>query len=133
MLESLTAYELIDIVVSIGGQLDSLFNYWISASFAVVVSSFIGKDHFNYAVTLSVSVLYFLASSMFAIRFIYTSSMIRYYVGLAGEVLPPNFDGASAILGLSRIPTFIVGFIVVQIYLWQSYKKTRSKIEIHDT
>ncbi|MDA1369648.1 MAG: hypothetical protein O2971_02655 [Proteobacteria bacterium] len=37
MNETLTDYELVDIVLTVGGQLDALFGYWISASFAVII------------------------------------------------------------------------------------------------
>jgi hypothetical protein len=62
MNQIMSTFEIADLIISVTGQMDSLFYYWMSASFAVLISSYIGKEHFNYSITLSISLLYFLAS-----------------------------------------------------------------------
>jgi uncharacterized membrane protein (DUF485 family) len=99
----------------------------MSASFAVLISSYIGKEHFNYLITLSISVLYFLASLMFLARYYAMSTLILYYTGLAGNSLPPEFIAASPIIGITRAPTFIIGCIITEVYLWHSYVRNRSE------
>ena len=121
MNEIMSAYEIAELVINVTGQMDSLFNYWMSASFAVLVSSYIGKEHFNYSITLSISVLYFLASMMFVARYYAMSTLIIYYTELAGTSLPSQFVAASPIIGITRAPVFLVGFITTQVYLWHSY------------
>ena len=125
MNEIMSSYEVADLVISVTGQMDSLFNYWMSASFAVLVSSYIGKEHFNYSITLSISVLYFLASMMFVARYYAMSTLIIYYTELAGAALPSQFVTASPIIGITRLPTFLVGFITTEVYLWHSYIRNK--------
>lgn len=132
MNEIMSSYEIAELTISVTGQMDSLFNYWMSASFAVLVSSYIGKEHFNYSITLSISVLYFLASMMFVARYYAMSTLIVYYTELAGASLPAQFVAASPIIGITRAPTFLVGFFTTQVYLWHSYiqnKKQEQSLE----
>ena len=125
MNQIMSPYEIAELVISVTGQMDSLFNYWMSASFAVIVSSYIGKDHFNYSITLSISVLYVLASVMFVARYFAMGTLILYYTELAGSALPPQFIAASPIIGITRVPTFVLGFIVTEVYLWLSYRRNK--------
>lgn len=118
-------FELAELIISVTGQMDSLFSYWMSASFAVLVSSYIGKEHFNYSITLSISALYFLASLMFLTRYYAMSILIVYYTELAGTSLPSQFVAASPIIGMTRAPTFVLGFVITEVYLWHSYIRNR--------
>jgi uncharacterized membrane protein (DUF485 family) len=129
MNEIMSIYEIADLVISVTGQMDSLFNYWMSASFAVLVGSYIGKEHFNYSTTLSISALYFLASMMFFARYYAMSTLIVSYTELAGTSLPPEFVTTSPIIGITRVLTFLVGFITTEVYLWNSYVETKKNEE----
>jgi uncharacterized membrane protein (DUF485 family) len=120
MNQIMSSYEIAELIINVTGQMDSLFNYWMSASFAVLVSSYIGREHFNFSITLSISVLYFLASIMFLARYYAMSTLIVYYTELAGAAIPPQFLAASPIIGITRLPTFLLGFITTEVYLWQS-------------
>ena len=127
MNESLTNYETVDVILTAGGQLDSLFNYWISASFAVIVSAYVGRAHFNYAITLSISLLYLLACAMFATRFYSLATLVNYYIELAEAVLPAAFLDSISVLGFTRTPTFLGGVLVTEIYLWHSYRQAQTE------
>ena len=123
----MTSFELAELLINVTGQMDSLFNYWMSASFAVLVGVYIGKDHFNKSITVSISILYLLASILFIARYYAMSTLIVYYTELAGSSLPPQFVSMSPIIGFTRVTTFVVGFIVAEVYLWQSYLKNRKQ------
>lgn len=127
----MSSFEIAELIIGVTGQMDSLFNYWMSASFAVLISSYIGKEHFNYSITLSISILYFFASVMFLARYYAMSTLIVYYTELAGTSLPPQFITASPIIGITRALTFMVGFVITEIYLWHSY--FRNKVEKQST
>ena len=120
MNQIMSSYEIAELIINVTGQMDSLFNYWMSASLAVLVSSYIGREHFNFSITLSISVLYFLASIMFLARYYAMSTLIVYYTELAGTAIPPQFLTASPIIGITRLPTFLLGFITTEVYLWHS-------------
>jgi uncharacterized membrane protein (DUF485 family) len=127
MNQIISSFEVAELIISVTGQMDSLFNYWMSASFAVLLSSYIGKEHFNYSITLSISVLYFLASMMFVARYYAMSTLIVYYTELAGASLPSQFIATSPIIGVTRVLTFTVGFIITEIYLWDSYLRSKKE------
>lgn len=123
----MSSFEIAELIIGVTGQMDSLFNYWMSASFAVLISSYIGKEHFNYSITLSISILYFFASVMFLARYYAMSTLIVYYTELAGTSLPPQFITASPIIGITRALTFMVGFVITEIYLWHSYFRNKAE------
>lgn len=123
MNELLSPFELVEIVITLAGQIDSIFNYWISASFAVVVSAFIGREHFNYSISVTISALYTLASLMFLARAIFMGLALMHYAELAGDALPPNFGYSIPALAFTRGPVFFLGFAMTQFYLWQTYYK----------
>jgi hypothetical protein len=123
MNELMSPFELAELIINVTGQMDSIFNYWMSASFAVLISSYIAKEHFNYSITLTISVLYFLASIMFLSRYYAMTTLLIYYMEFAGDSLPPQFISASPIIGITRAPTFVIGVIISEVYLWHSYMK----------
>jgi len=122
---TMSVYEMINLIVIISDQLDSLFNYWISASFAVLVSTYIGKEKFNFTITLCISILYFLASIMFLIRLYGMMNLTRYYVDLASLYLPETFSSATPLMAATRVPTFFLGLIITEVYLWLSFLSNR--------
>jgi hypothetical protein len=124
MNELMSPFELAELIINVTGQMDSLFNYWMSASFAVLISSYIAKEHFNYIITLTISVLYFLASVMFLSRYYAMTTLLLHYMEMAGDSLPPHFISASPIIGITRAPTFVIGVIISEVYLWHSYMKS---------
>ena len=129
MNETLSLYEALDLIANISGQLDSLFNYWISASFAVIVGTFIGREHLKYAATLSISLLYFLASAMFLSRFWAMVALLLHYTELTSGSLPQEFLDSIPVMRFTRIPTFAIGFLVTEVYLWHSYLKHKKDPE----
>ena len=124
MNELMSPFELAELIINVTGQMDSLFNYWMSASFAVLISSYIAKEHFNYLIPLTISVLYFLASVMFLSRYYAMTTLLLHYMEMAGDSLPPQFISASPIIGITRAPTFVIGVIISEVYLWHSYMKS---------
>ena len=47
-----SSFELAELLIGVTQQTDSLFNHWMSAFFAVVISVYIGRDHFNLPIRL---------------------------------------------------------------------------------
>ena len=116
-----SSFELAELLIGVTEQMDSLFNYWMSASFAVVISVYIGRDHFNLPISLSVGVLYFMASVMFVARYYAMSTLIVQYTELAGSSLPSQFLAISPVIGIIRAVTFTLGFLMIELYLGHSY------------
>lgn len=47
-----SSFELAELLIGVAQQTDSLFNHWMSTSFAVVISVYTGRDHFNLPISL---------------------------------------------------------------------------------
>ena len=129
MESSLTFYEALDLITNTSDQLDTLFYYWISASFAVIVTAYMAKDHLNLPITLGISVLYILASIMFAARFYAMINLIVFYQSTISEYLPAGVNDSIPILQLIRSITYISGLLITELYLWYSYTTSnKSKV-----
>jgi len=64
---------------------------------------------------------------MFLARYYVMSTLIIYYTQLAGDSVPQQFIAASPIIGITRAPTFIIGCIITEVYLWHSYMRNSSE------
>jgi hypothetical protein len=121
MNESLTSYEAIDLYLTIAGQMDQLINYWISASFAVILSAFVGKNHLNLPIAAAISILYLLVCILFALR---ASDTIEIFA-VVENIRPIDRDTGGVFE--TRFVTFLVGCLITQMYLWVCYIKKDSK------
>ena len=57
---------------------------------------------------------------MFLARYYAMSTLIAYSTELVGAAISPQFLTASPVIGITRLPTFLVGFIITEVYLWHS-------------
>ena len=120
---TLTTYETLDLVFTMSAQLDSIFSYWISASFAVVIGVFVAREHLNFGLALCIGALYFLASAMFAVRWV--SAGILGQEVLFAQSMPAGYVESIWALPLLRLITFVLGFIITEGYLIYSYTQLR--------
>ena len=119
----LTTYETLDLVFTMSAQLDSIFSYWISASFAVVIGVFVARDHLNLGLAVCIGALYFLASTMFAVRWI--SAGVLGQEILFAESMPAGYLESIWPLPVLRLITFALGFLITEGYLIYSYAQLR--------
>jgi hypothetical protein len=131
MPEQLSLYESIDLFISATAQLDVIQNYWLSATFAVVLTAFLARNHLNFAVTFSISFsisfLYFLGSLLFLAR----SGLVADTLGFISKNSPSGLEPLMSTkmletrpaLVISRLSTYFLGFFAAQIYLWVAYRQ----------
>ena len=119
----LTTYEALDLMASLSDQLDSIFGYWISVSFAVVIGVFVAKDHLNIGLALCIGALYLIASIMFAARWYAVMVLIQELI--ATGLIPTSYLEAVTFLPSIRLFTFIAGLVVTEGYLVYAYRKFR--------
>ena len=119
----MTQYEAIDLIISAGANFDSIFGYWISVSFAVIVATFIVRDQFNIGLTLAVSAMYLVASAMFALRFVTLASLL--VDARSHPAIPEEFLQSLETQTPFRGVTFIAGFLITELYVLYTYIKSR--------
>jgi len=122
---TLTTYEALDLMVTLSDQLDSIFGYWISTSFAMVVGIYVAKEHLNFGLAMCIGVLYLIASMMFGSRWIAAGSMIQELV--ATKLIPENYLEAASFLPWLRVVTFTFGCVVTEGYLVYAYRTFRNE------
>lgn len=115
MSATLTSYEAIDLILSLSGQIDTLFNFWLSASFAVILSAFIGRAHFALLVTAAISALYAMGCILFAARFLVTIDIFVQIGGIA------TIETGSNLILYARVSRFLLGCLMTQVYLWMCH------------
>ena len=72
----MSEFELRSLLIEYGSAIDAQFNFWLTATFAVVVASHIAGHHFNRWGRGGVVLLYLLACTVFYFRYISTADLI---------------------------------------------------------
>lgn len=130
--ESLTLYQATDAMLNTSAQLDSLLNYWLSGTFTVVLATFLIRQNLNLPITIAISCLYLLGTIMIMSK----AGMLSDVMSLVIEHGPKEldqFDPYKAVVrgeayAITRISTYILGFVAAQSYLWLVYwNKVRGK------
>ena len=131
MIETLTLYEAIDAYLSTSDQLEMLHSYWLSATFAVVLASFAARKHLNLPVTLTISVLYFLGTLMILTKAELITATMRIVIDNGpdqlSELHPDKMMEEAHLHFLSRVATYIIGFLAAQMYLWFEFINNRNQ------
>ncbi len=121
-MESVPTAELIELLLNLVNQLDLQFQYWLSVSFAVIVTSYIAGDRLSMKIRIYIFLLYILASSIFSIRYFGSRTQVLF---LSQELLTrvtdwPNLGGLTSPV---RQFTFIAGIIGTTWFLLFSKSK----------
>jgi len=69
-------FELRSLLIEYGSAIDAQFNFWLTASFAVVVASHVAGHHFNRWGRAGLVFLYLLACTVFYLRYVSTADLI---------------------------------------------------------
>ena len=125
MSDSLTLYEGIDLVLNATAQIDQTQNYWLSATFAVVLTAFVARNHLNLLVTSVISLLYILGTLLFFTRTAALAELLQVTVENSPEAIqafrPTTSLDHRPLLLISRLGSYFLGFLGAQLYLWISY------------
>lgn len=122
----MTIAEQYQLLYAILETLDRLFEFWLSASFAVVVAAHFMIGNLSRYLAIFVSLSYTLFSFTLVFRFRSNGTLfgdVRDSLIAAGETL--NLD-ASNFGGLLLFLTFVVGFLGTNGYLWYCHLKRAS-------
>ena len=78
-MDSISTAELLELVL-IGEQfIDAQLEFWITATFATIVASFVGQEYFTLRIKLIVSAMYVLATAVFVSRWMYEAQDLIVY------------------------------------------------------
>ena len=95
-METITTAEIVELAILSLSQVDAQFQYWISASFAVIVASYLVGDDATRIIRWAISALYLCVSVVFFSRYFVQGTNA---ITLIGEATARGFPWASQPLG----------------------------------
>ena len=117
----MTPAELYEIYYLTLGAMDRFFEFWMTASFSVVVAAYFIHKSIDRRILMLIGVVYLLFSVSLAIRYSIATAKfvdVRDQLILQGESLSAAMSYAA---GASIVLTFIVGFLGTLGYLYHTY------------
>lgn len=125
----MSEFELNILVIEYSAAIDSQFNFWMAATFAIVVASHTAGDKLNRAGRLVLVLLYLLACAVFFLRYLAAADQVTYAIQ---ELLAAGGQSPSPELGsitrLGRQTLLIVGTLfAVIVVVWPALLKFGSE------
>lgn len=121
----MTIAELYDLLYTTRSMLDQILEFWLTASFAVLVASHFLADRLTRPIAALLAISYSVFSALLMTRFYVTGTKafeIRERLVAAGETFS---GGGSQLVGILSTVTFIVGFVAVLFVLRASLNAAR--------
>jgi hypothetical protein len=118
----MSEFELNTLLIEYSAAIDSQFNFWMAATFAIVVASHTAGDKLNRTGRLGLVLLYLLACSVFYLRYLGAADQVTYAIE---QLLEMGQQSPSSELGIAtrliRQTLLIVGTIfAVVVVVWPS-------------
>ena len=116
-MEQLSPAELLEFILLHESVIDSQLQFWMTATFAIVVASFAARDVLTHRMRLIVSGLYLVATFVFASRWLYQVLDILVYatalsdVGITGHVPWATIVGRIVLMSFGTAATLY--FVIV--------------------
>ena len=82
-MDSISTAELLELALMLREDLEDQFQYWLSITFAVIVSSFVAGDRLKTSWKTVIGVLYVLTTVLFAVRFWDSAANLQLYLDAA--------------------------------------------------
>jgi hypothetical protein len=118
--EFMSEYDLSSLIYSAMGQATSLFEFWLSASFALALVAYFAAGKLNGPLLKLLSIVYLLASIAFIFGWFSFSSQVSDYMALMEQdgYQTDHFKSVSAYIhGVGILGVFATGTIGVLYYL----------------
>jgi len=122
-MESMTTSELLEFALMLRDDMEEQFEFWLSITFAVIVSSFFGRTRISPSWRVVIGCLYLLSTALFTVRYVMSSKNFQIYIEEALVRGAKWIDAASTMYGL-RVTILIVGTLST---VWFLYADSKSR------
>ncbi len=117
----MTDYEALDALFSANEAMHNSFQYWLSITFALIVTAHWGRRHLTGGISVAIGVLYLLGSALF---------FVDYLQWLSLRSLTANLDlwegyDYGPLKTYLRVALFLIGTVVAEGFLVLSYVQGR--------
>jgi hypothetical protein len=107
-MDQLSNAEFLTLAFTTFAAMGSEFQYWLSATFAVIVATFIAGDRLTRAMRIWVGVLYVCVSLVFAGRYWF---LLEIWLGIADQAANRGIALQSLAGGPASVPASVAGFL----------------------
>lgn len=84
-MENFSVAELVELTQMFKSSMDDQFQYWLTATFGVIVATFVAKNNLNKQLRVIVSVFYISASILFCLNYFQETANYLAYMEAARE------------------------------------------------
>ena len=117
----MTAFELLEIALILRDDMQEQFEFWLSITFAVIISSFFAGSRILPSWRVLIGSLYLLSTALFTVRYTMSSRNFQTYLNEAIEAGSTWVDAAGVMYSL-RILLLIVGTVATIWFLYANSK-----------
>ncbi len=117
----MTEYEALDALFSANEAMHNSFQYWLSITFALIVTVHLGRRHLTGGIVVAISVLYLLGSALFFVDYLHWLSLLGF---TANFEFWEGYDYGPLKTYL-RVALFLIGTVVAEGFLVLSYVQGR--------
>jgi hypothetical protein len=117
--------ELHELVFLTLSQVDASFQFWLSATFAVILAAYLAPHRLNLILVLMVSALYIATTALLSFRMLYVGELFAMYTQSIHELPPPS--QYSRWFSPLRTPIVLLGTLSAVAYLVYGYMVSRSR------
>ena len=118
----LSYFELLQMVDSTVGRLESVFQFWLSATFAAIVASHLASDKLTKMYASALVCLYLVFTFSVVVRVAaWRSTLEQYLLRLAELRGEPGGAGVFDLINYSLWATIILGSLLTVLFIWQSH------------
>ena len=120
-MESVSNAELMELIIILRSSLDTLLQFWLTTTFAVVAASFLAGPKLTFGFRVLVSLLYLLATLMVMSRWFSEGQEIFMLIeALQARDLPYGIPWASVVF---RSALILLGTVTALIFLYHNRKE----------
>ena len=125
---SLSLYESVELFYLTLGMQDRFFDFWISATFAVIIACHLGSRTLTKGFSVSMAVMYTAFSVNMLSRWLLAQGAVFRYLAEMIALAGAEVEGGYELFGLSRSLTFgtlVVGTIITLFFIWVTFNNRK--------
>lgn len=129
----MTNYETLALFFETSNTLDRFFDFWLSATFAVVVAAHLGRDSINRPYAGVIVILYLsFTLSILARQLVFSNLMITLRDNMTNIEELPDINWAIPIIDGSLLITMALGTASTVYFLWRCGTATGREVDLPD-
>jgi len=119
----MTTFEILEIALSLRDDPEDQFEFWLSITFAVIVSSFVGGARILPSWRAVIGVLYLLSTLLLSVRFVMSGQNFNSYISEAISRGAVWADAANTMYTL-RLSVLLFGTLATAWFLYANSKNS---------